>query len=101
MACHEQHTLSKHHFGALSPAPILPSLPPNHMRSLSTLVSLTSPLPCQVFFIRDGMKFPDMVHSLKPNPKNHIQEGWRIADFFSHHPEALHMVRGGGCWLTG
>ncbi|KIY96954.1 catalase [Monoraphidium neglectum] len=32
-----------------------------------------------------------MVHSLKPNPKSHIQEGWRIADFFSHHPEALHM----------
>jgi len=99
-----------------------------------------------VFFIRDGMKFPDMVrravsfwprfcspkkrtgkktkktparaltplslslspllaatnkikttnaphkrqvHALKPNPKSHIQEGWRIADFFSHHPEAL------------
>lgn len=50
----------------------------------------------QVFFIRDGIQFPDMVHSLKPNPKNHIQEGWRIADFFSHHPEALNMVGGGG-----
>ena len=46
----------------------------------------------QVFFVRDGMKFPDMVHALKPNPKNHIQEGWRIMDFFSHHPEAMHMV---------
>jgi catalase len=44
-----------------------------------------------VFFIRDGIKFPDMVHALKPNPKSHIQEGWRIADFFSHHPEAMHM----------
>eukprot|EP00877_Chromochloris_zofingiensis_P011194 jgi/Chrzof1/6328/Cz18g04130.t1 len=44
-----------------------------------------------VFFIRDGIKFPDMVHALKPNPKNHIQENWRIADFFSHHPESLHM----------
>lgn len=44
-----------------------------------------------VFFVRDGMKFPDMVHALKPNPKNHLQEGWRIADFFSHHPESLHM----------
>ena len=44
-----------------------------------------------VFFIRDGMKFPDMVHALKPNPKSHIQEGWRIADFFSHHPESMHM----------
>jgi len=44
-----------------------------------------------VFFIRDGMKFPDMVHALKPNPKSHIQEGWRIADFFSHIPESMHM----------
>lgn len=46
-----------------------------------------------MFFIRDGMKFPDMVHALKPNPKNHIQEDWRIADFFSHIPESMHMVR--------
>ncbi|XP_065622108.1 catalase isozyme 1-like [Quercus suber] len=37
------------------------------------------------------MKFPDMVHALKPNPKSHIQENWRIVDFFSHHPESLHM----------
>lgn len=46
-----------------------------------------------VFFIRDGIKFPDMIHALKPNPKNHLQEDWRIADFFSHVPEAMHMVR--------
>ena len=44
------------------------------------------------FFIRDGMKFPDMVHALKPNPKNHIQEAWRIMDFFSHIPESMSMV---------
>eukprot|EP00891_Asterochloris_glomerata_P000316 jgi/Astpho2/316/Aster-02200 len=44
-----------------------------------------------VFFVRDGIKFPDMVHALKPNPKNHIQEDWRIADFFSHVPESMHM----------
>lgn len=44
-----------------------------------------------VFFIRDAMQFPDMVHALKPNPKTHLQEDWRIADFFSHHPESLHM----------
>eukprot|EP00803_Ostreobium_quekettii_P011299 evm.model.scf_21EXC.2 EVM.evm.TU.scf_21EXC.2 scf_21EXC:32870-40615(+) len=44
-----------------------------------------------VFFIRDGIKFPDMVHALKPNPRSHIQENWRIMDFFSHHPESLHM----------
>ncbi|XP_043707932.1 catalase-like isoform X1 [Telopea speciosissima] len=44
-----------------------------------------------VFFVRDGMKFPDMIHSLKPNPKTHIQENWRFLDFFSHIPESLHM----------
>lgn len=44
-----------------------------------------------VFFIRDGMKFPDMIHALKPNPMNHIQEWWRIWDFFSHHPESCNM----------
>lgn len=37
------------------------------------------------------LRFPDMVHALKPNPKTHLQEDWRILDFFSHHPEALHM----------
>ncbi|KAK2076073.1 Carnitine O-acetyltransferase mitochondrial [Prototheca wickerhamii] len=44
-----------------------------------------------VFFIRDSIKFPDMVHSLKPNPQTNIQESWRFADFFSHHPESMHM----------
>ncbi|CAG9462382.1 unnamed protein product [Pedinophyceae sp. YPF-701] len=45
-----------------------------------------------VFFIRDGIKFPDMVHALKPNPKSNLQEGWRILDFFSHHPESCNML---------
>ncbi|XP_050215798.1 catalase isozyme 1-like [Mercurialis annua] len=45
-----------------------------------------------VFFIRDGMKFPDLVHAFKPNPKSHIQETWRIFDFLSHIPESLHML---------
>ncbi|XP_042059244.1 catalase-like [Salvia splendens] len=42
-----------------------------------------------VFFIRDGMKFPDLIHAMKPNPKSHIQETWRYLDFFSHIPESL------------
>ncbi|XP_058098536.1 catalase isozyme 1-like [Magnolia sinica] len=42
-----------------------------------------------IFFIRDGMKFPDVIHAFKPNPKSHIQENWRILDFCSHHPESL------------
>lgn len=45
-----------------------------------------------VFFIRDAMKFPDMVHSLKPNPKTNIQEASRVFDFFSHIPESTHML---------
>ncbi len=46
----------------------------------------------QVFFIRDGIKFPDLVRCLRPNPKNHLQEGWRILDFLSHHPESIFVV---------
>ncbi|RWV85819.1 hypothetical protein BHE74_00022244 [Ensete ventricosum] len=43
-----------------------------------------------VFFIRDGIKFPDVIHAFKPNPKSHVQEYWRVFDFLSHHPESLH-----------
>ena len=49
--------------------------------------------PAQVFFIRDGIQFVDLVHALRPNPKTNIQEGWRILDFLSHHPESVHIVR--------
>ncbi len=45
-----------------------------------------------VFFIRDAMKFPDMVHSLKPNPINNQQEPGRFFDFFSHVSESTHML---------
>ena len=51
----------------------------------------------QVFFIRDGIQFVDLVHCLRPNPKTHIQEGWRILDFLSHHPESVHIVRPAAC----
>ena len=45
-----------------------------------------------VFFIRDAIKFPDMVHSLKPSPVNNQQDPNRFFDFFSHVPEATHML---------
>ena len=45
-----------------------------------------------VFFIRDAMKFPDMVHSLKPSPITNKQDPNRFFDFFSHVPEASHML---------
>ncbi len=45
-----------------------------------------------VFFIRDAIKFPDMVHSLKPSPKTNQQDPNRFFDFFSHIPESTHML---------
>ncbi|KAK1858345.1 hypothetical protein I4F81_000954 [Pyropia yezoensis] len=35
-----------------------------------------------VFFIRDQVSFPDMVHSLKPDPVTNIQDPNRFFDFF-------------------
>lgn len=46
----------------------------------------------KVFFIRDAIKFPDMIHAFKPDPISNRQEAWRFYDFVQHHPEALHMV---------
>ena len=45
-----------------------------------------------VFFIRDAIKFPDMVHSLKPSPVTNRQDPNRFFDFFSHVPESTHMI---------
>lgn len=46
----------------------------------------------KVFFIRDAIKFPDLIHSQKPDPITNIQSGERIFDFISQTPEAMHMV---------
>jgi catalase len=46
----------------------------------------------KVFFIRDAIKFPDLIHSQKPDPVTNIQSGERIFDFISNTPEAMHMV---------
>ncbi|MGY1722667.1 catalase [Blastococcus sp. SYSU DS0533] len=46
-----------------------------------------------VFFIRDAIKFPDFIHSQKPDPvtfEANVAE--RAFDFFSQTPEAMHMV---------
>jgi catalase len=45
-----------------------------------------------IFFIRDAIKFPDMIHSLKPDPVTNIQDPNRFFDFFSHIPESTHML---------
>jgi catalase len=46
----------------------------------------------KVFFIRDAMKFPDLVHAFKPDPVTNRQDGQRIFDFISNTPEAMHMI---------
>ena len=45
-----------------------------------------------VFFIRDAIKFPDVIHSLKPDPVTFRQEANRIFDFMSQTPESMHML---------
>jgi catalase len=45
-----------------------------------------------IFFIRDAIKFPDVIHALKPDPVTFRQEPARIFDFMSQTPEALHML---------
>ena len=45
-----------------------------------------------VFFVRDALKFPDVIHSLKPDPVTFRQEPARIFDFMSQTPESMHML---------
>ena len=45
-----------------------------------------------IFFIRDAIKFPDVIHSLKPDPATNIQDPKRYWDFFSKTPEATNMI---------
>ena len=45
-----------------------------------------------VFFIRDAMKFPDVVHAFKPDPVTNRQDANRIFDFVSLSPSAMHMI---------
>ena len=50
-----------------------------------------------IFFIRDGIKFPDFIHSQKYDPFTNRQEPDNVWDFFSHSPEATHQFT----WLFG
>ena len=45
-----------------------------------------------VFFIRDAIKFPDMVHAFKPSPVGNVQDANRVFDFFTNVPEGTHML---------
>lgn len=49
-----------------------------------------------VFFIQDAMKFPDLVHAVKPEPHNEVPQAASAHDtfwdFISLMPESLHMI---------
>jgi catalase len=49
-----------------------------------------------VFFIQDGIKFPDLIHAVKPEPGNEIPQAQSAHDtfwdFVSMQPETLHAV---------
>ena len=45
-----------------------------------------------VFFIRDAIKFPDVIHALKPAPDTNLQDPQRVFDLFSRLPESTHML---------
>ena len=45
-----------------------------------------------IFFIRDALRFPDLVHSLKSSPVTNVQEPNRYLDFFAAAPESTHMM---------
>ena len=45
-----------------------------------------------VFFIRDAIQFPDVIHSLKPDPVSNVTRPERFWDFISLTPEATHMI---------
>jgi catalase len=49
-----------------------------------------------VFFIQDAIKFPDLVHAVKPEPHNEIPQAASAHDtfwdFISLTPESMHMI---------
>ncbi len=49
-----------------------------------------------VFFIQDAIKFPDLVHAIKPEPHHHMPQASAAHDtfwdFISLMPESMHMI---------
>ena len=49
-----------------------------------------------VFFIQDAIKFPDLIHAVKPEPHNEIPQAASahdtFYDFISLTPESMHMI---------
>ncbi|GAA1343598.1 catalase [Arthrobacter roseus] len=50
-----------------------------------------------VFFLRDGIKFPDFIHSQKRLPGSNLRDADMQWDFWTNSPESAHQVT----WLMG
>ncbi|MBV7535617.1 catalase [Duganella sp. sic0402] len=45
-----------------------------------------------VFFLKDGIKFPDFIHTQKRDPQTNLKSPTAMFDFWSRTPESLHQV---------
>ncbi len=45
-----------------------------------------------MFFIKDGIKFPDFIHTQKRDPQTNLKSPTMMFDFWSRTPESLHQV---------
>lgn len=45
-----------------------------------------------VFFLRDGIKFPDFIHSQKKNPRTNLPDNAAMYEFWAHNPQSLHQM---------
>jgi len=44
------------------------------------------------FFLKDGIKFPDFIHTQKRDPQTNLKSAQMVWDFWSRAPESLHQV---------
>ncbi|WXT99579.1 MAG: Catalase [Catillopecten margaritatus gill symbiont] len=45
-----------------------------------------------VFFLKDGINFPDFIHSQKKNPRTNMPDPAAIYEFWANHPQSLHQI---------
>lgn len=45
-----------------------------------------------VFFLNDGIKFPDFIHSQKKNPCTNLPDPAAMYEFWANHPQSLHQM---------
>src|SRR3546814_16320620 len=69
--------------------------PPRSTRT-DTLFPYTTLFRSPVFFIQDAIKFPDVIHSVKPAPDREFPQAQsahdNFWDFISLTPESVHMI---------